>query len=225
MGPQLLFAPGPLPVLLEGAVPGPVGPEAEQVHLIGADLPLLREEGPPDTDGLLRLVHVELPVHPPELAGRVHVEQKQSPRLQGAADTAEGLPQVPLRRQIVQGVQGGDHRVHRPEQAEARHGLMEEQGRALQALRLCRRLGQHLLGGVRGDDLIAPLRQQARDGPRAAAQVQHRLHGDGAFFQPPDEKRRPAAVGPVGHQAVIAGGQGAVGAHEGLSFIRAKSWA
>ena len=48
------------------------------VHLIGADLLFLGKEGPPDAEALLRLVHVELPVHPPELVGGVHVEEEQA---------------------------------------------------------------------------------------------------------------------------------------------------
>ena len=115
-----------------------------------------------------------------------------------AADMAESLLQIPLRRQVVQGIQSGDYRVRRLGQAEPGHGLVEEQGRALPsapagpgtapsrstgsgpgARRFCgrpwARLGQHLLGPVGGEDLIALLRQKARDGPRAAPKVQHCL--------------------------------------------------
>ena len=209
-------------MLLKGPVPAPVGVQPEQVHLIGADLPAGGVEGPPDAVAVLCLVQIDLPVHPPELIGGVHIEQEQSAGPQPAVYPPQRLPQVCRPGEVVQRVQGGDRRIHLHAQVQAGHGLVQEHRRLLQRRRLPGRLGQHLLGSVHGDHPVSPLRQQAGHGAGSAGQVQHRLHREGASVELPRQVVCPPAVFHIHCQGIVAGGQGVITAHLSRFLYRAK---
>ena len=208
---------------LEAAVPGPVLRQGEQVHIIGTQPPAIF--GAPHAVGVLRLVQEHLSVQGGQPLRQPHVEGQQAPGADEQVQPLKGPLHIPGICQIVQAVQAADGGVHGAVQVQPGHGLVQEQGRYLRRGAFLPGGGQHLLGPVHSDELIAPPGQQPGHGPGAAGQVQHRVHRDAAAAEQLFQKVRPLFIPHVPGQLVIGPGQLLVAAHlSSCSFMRSSTF-
>ena len=212
-------------MFLKVPVPGAVSALTEQIHLIGAHLPLFRKKRPPHAEGLFRLIHIHLMIHPPEFPGCVHVKPEAAAGPQPPVHPAKGLLQISGPGQIVEGIHRGDRCVHRLDKPQPRHGLMQKQRWRLQVRRLGHGLSEHFFRAVGGSHLITPLGQKTRHCPRAAGQIQHLPDRHAAFAELAHQPVCPLFVSHIRHQGVISGGQSIVAAHFCCSLQRSKSLA
>ena len=106
---------------------------------------------------------------------------------------------------VVDAVQAAHAGVDSAVEIQLLHGLMQKDrldGACAPAF--LRRLGQHLLGQVGADHLIAPLRQDTGQAPGAAGQIQHRADGQPAAGEVLLQIVGPAGIVHVGGKGVVA---------------------
>ena len=196
---------GVLLVNLLPAAPQPAGLQPEDVHSIGADAPALRPVGPPDAVGILALVQKHLAVQAPELLRGVDVKEEEAAGHEEGVHPPEGPGQLFGAGDVVDAVQAAHAGVDSAVEIQLLHGLMQKDrldGACAPAF--LRRLGQHLLGQVGADHLIAPLRQDTGQAPGAAGQIQHRADGQPAAGEVLLQIVGPAGIVHVGGKGVVA---------------------
>ena len=188
--------------------PQPGGLQPEYVHTVGADAPPGGELRPPHAVCVLALVQEHLPVQAPQLLRGVDVKEEKPAGHEEGVNPLKGPLQGLGPGDVVDAVQAADAGVDGAVEIQLLHGLVEEDGRNLpRAPALLRRHGQHLLRPVGPDHLIAPLRQFLRQAAGAAGQIQHGVDGQSAAGEVLLQIVRPAAVGHVGGELVVAPGQ------------------
>ena len=169
---------------------------------IGTQSPVILRA--PDAVGVLRLVQKDLSIQRRQLGHGIDVEHQQPAGGDEQVQPPEGALHIGGAGEIVQAVQTADGGIHRAVKIQLGHGLMEENGGdALHLSAFLHGGGQHLLGAIHADELIAPVCQQPRHGAGAAgpdpAPCGRGYGCDGRAFQ----KVRPLLVAYVGGQGIV----------------------
>ena len=197
----------------------PVRPFAEQIHPIRANVPpKLRA---PHAVALLRFIQKHLAVQALKLIQGVHIENKLPARGDEQMQPLKGPLHIGGRGEVVEAVQAADGGVHGAVQVQPGHGLVQKDGRdTLHAAAFHHGGGQHLLGGVCADHLVAPAGEQPGHGAGAAGKIQHRVYRDAAAGKELFQIVRPLFIRHIPGEGVVGPGQALVCVHSSpLSFI------
>ena len=156
-----------------------------------------------------------------KLIQSIHIEYQLPARGDEQMQPLKGPLHVGGGGEVVEAVQAADGRVHSAVQIQLGHGLVQEDGGdARYAAAFHHGGGQHFLGGVRTDHLIAPAGEQPGHGAGTASQVQHCVYRDAAAGKELFQVIRPLFVLHIPGEGVISPGQALVSVHSSpLSFI------